>query len=318
MIITTLLLAGCSLFSTPAPDDEEGDDTAETGETGEDTEEEVEVLWAKYKVDTTASLQGVYSSGAGVYVAGSRGQAWVGSATSEWATVALPSDFGGVDVNGLWGKGSEATLELAIAGDDGWVGVYTAGSWLTWNVGVADNLAIHGTSTSNLYVVGENGILHFDGVSWTQQYVGTVDINAVWAYDGGAFAAGNEGLVLRTAGDGTWTPSDTGKFTNFYAVSGSGASNVWVVGDQGATVLWNGTNWASKETELTDTLNGIFVPSADAAVAVGNNGATIKWNGEAWNTLANETHQNLYAVHGVSGTNAWAVGNGGMAMQYKE
>jgi len=311
-MLNLLFVLACGLpVTTPT----ETGDTADSAP-AEDTAPEV-INWTKYKVDTAATLRGVYSSGAGVYLVGSRGQAWVGSATSAWAAYSLPAELAGADVNGLWGNGSGDSLQLAVAADDGLVAVLSGGVWTVSSLGAGSNHAIDGTAITNLYVVGENGIHHFDGVAWALEVEPTITMNAVWAYDAGAFAAGNEGTVLRRTDSTSWPEVETNKAANLYGIAGMSASDVWVSGDQGVVLHYNGSGWTQTETGSTETLNGLYMPAADTIIAVGNDGATLKYTG-TWATLANETNQNLYAVHGVSGTNAWAVGNGGLAMQYKE
>ncbi|MDP2313168.1 MAG: hypothetical protein Q8P41_09710 [Pseudomonadota bacterium] len=314
-MLTLLLLACTGPATTDAPDTG-ATDSADTSDTV-DTEPEV-ILWAKYKVDTSSTLRGVYSSGQGVYLVGSRGQAWVGSATDAWAAYALPAELVGVDINGLWGNGAAETLQLAVAADNGLVGVLSGGLWTVYTLGAGANLSVDGTSLANLFVVGDNGIQHFDGVAWTVENLPPVTMNGVWAYEGGAFAAGNEGVVMKRADGGTWAESETNKVANFYGISGAGGSDVWVAGDQGVILHWNGTSWTQVESGTTETLNALYVGATDSILAVGNDGVTLKYSGAGWKELANETNQNLYAVHGVSAANAWAVGNGGLAMQYKE
>jgi hypothetical protein len=316
-MLSLLLASAC--FTTNVPDTSLGD-SGDTGpvDSGETGDEAPAIVWSKYKIDTTASLRGVYSSGAGVYVVGTRGRAWVGSATEPWAVLALPTELTGVDLNAVWGAGNGDSLQLAIAADDGLVAMLNAGVWTVTQVTTGDLLGIDGTSAANLYAVGDDGIFHYDGSTWSSEYTAIASINGVFAFDGGAFAVGDEGTVLRKSGESAWTASDTGRAGNMYGVHGSDGSNVWVVGDQGAILHWDGSGWTPITSSLDETLNAVFVAGADAAIVVGDNGAAARWNGSAMSAMGTDTHQNLYAVHGVSGTNAWTVGNGGLAMQFKE
>jgi photosystem II stability/assembly factor-like uncharacterized protein len=50
---------------------------------------------------------------------------------------------------------------------------------------------------------------------------------------------------------------------------------------------------------------------------VGNNGTALYFDGTVWKDLPTGVVNNLYAVHGSSPTNVWAVGNRGAAIQYK-
>jgi hypothetical protein len=306
------------LLACTAPSTSDAEDTGDTGAGTADTVVAEVSLWTKYKVDSASTLRGVYASDTSVYVVGSRGQAWVGSATEAWAPYTLPVELTGVDINALWGSGSGDTLQLAVAADHGLVGTLNAGVWTVATLGTGANLALDGTALTNLFVAGDNGIQRFDGTRWTLESETAVTMNAVYVYDGGAFAAGNEGFVTQRAGDGTWAESETNKAANFFGLNGVGAYDVWVAGDQGVVLHWDGTTWAQVASGTTETLNAIYTAPAGRMVAVGNDGVTLAYDGTSWSPLYNETNQNLYAVHGVSGANVWTVGNGGLTMQYLE
>jgi hypothetical protein len=310
-----LLLVACTGATPETLDSADSGDTTATTDTSPDTTEPATV-WSKHKVDTSATIRGVYSSGSGVYLIGTRGQAWTGSASVDWTPLSLPSELGGVDLNSLWGAGAEDTLGMAVAADDGLVAIYSAGAWTTASLGTEDNTGVSGTSLTDLYVVGDNGIQHFDGTAWTVESTPPIAVNAIWASASVAYAVGAEGTVLKRSA-GLWSAVDTGKVANFYAVAGTSSEDVWVVGDQGVAVHWDGSSWTQVETGTTETLNAVFAPDSNAVLAVGNGGTAIKWDGDAWTPLPTGSYQNLYAVHGISGSNAWAAGNGGLAIQYK-
>lgn len=311
-----LALTAC-LIETPTIDSALDSGVPDTSaDTAPIDDTDAEVYWIKYKVDSAATVRGVYSSGAGVYLVATTGLAWVGSATDAWVPLDLPPELAGMDLNGLWAAGAEDTLELAIAADNGFVAIYSLGAWTVHNLGARDNVAIAGTSVTNLYVGGENGIHRWDGAAWAKET--SNEPNAMWAWDGGAVAVGNEGNVMFRDGTGVWTVSATGKSANLRGVDGSSATNIWAVGDISVLLHWDGTAWESESSDSVATLNAVFVPDAESAIAVGNAGTALKFNGKKWNILATDTNQNMYAVHGVSGSNAWGTGDAGLAMQYKE
>ena len=315
-MITTLLL-GCNLFNSTTDTGVKTTDTVADSTPTTETGFSDPIYFTKYKVEVASTLRGVYSSGNGVYIVGTRGQAWVGSATDPWAVVALPLEVAGADAYSLWGNGVDATLELAVAMEDGWVATYTGGVWTATSLGAGDNRGVGGTTLTNLFAVGENGIQHWDGTAWTLEAEPTVDMNAVYAYDGGALACGAEGNILKRGESGVWEATVTNKVANFYGVDGTGATDIWAVGDQGIILHWDGASWRQTTTDSYETLRAVYAFAPDAALAVGNNGAALSWDGTEWTVLNSDTHQNLYAVHGVSGVNAWVVGDGGLASQYK-
>lgn len=306
----SLLLVACTSPDTDATDTGALADTDTV-----DTVDEVSA-WTKYKVDSASTLRGLHVSTGGVYVVGSRGQAWFGSATEPWTAFPLPTELAGVDLNGVWGSGSGETLQMAIAADDGLVATLTSGNWTVWTLGTGANLAVDGTTFANLFVAGDNGLQRFDGSRWIVESEPPVAMNAVFAHADGVFAAGNEGVVMARDAAGAWTELLTNRAANFFAINGVGTSDLWVAGDQGVLLHWTGTAWTQVDSGTTDTLNALFVGSTASIVAVGNDGATVKFDGESWSPLVNETNQNLYAVNGMTSASAWAVGNGGLAMLY--
>ena len=309
-----LLLLGCA--GAPATDPGPSSDDTDAVDSAGDTAP-ADGGWSAYGLETASSLRGVYSSGQGVYVVATRGQAWVGSATQPWTAVELPAELQGVDVNALWGNGAVETLELAVAADDGRLGVYTGGVWAVYTTGTGDNLGIDGTSSSDLYIVGEDGAFRFDGQGVLFEASSEVPLNAVYAWTGGAMACGDEGAVL-LRGSSSWSALPTGVTAGLHAIGGSAASDIWVVGDRGTILRWQGSAWTVTDSPVTDTLHAVYVAPTGEAFAVGDGGVAVQWRGAGWKEVATGVAENLYAVHGVSGTNAWAVGDDGLAIQFKE
>ncbi|MSQ01431.1 MAG: hypothetical protein EXR71_06005 [Myxococcales bacterium] len=316
--MSILFFAAIACFPTATSTDtdtgESAEDTSERSETGHTGEGGFAGTFDKYKTDSTASLRSVYSSGAGVYMVGTRGTAWVGTAES-FAAYALPAELSGVDVNDIWGSGKEESLNLAVAADQGLVAFYVPGTWSVYNLGPRDNTAIAGNSLTNVYVVGDNGVHHFDGGIWSTLAVPGVALFDVCAHSTGAFVVGAEGLVLSCTSVGC-TELDSGRSANLRGVACASSEDAWVVGDQGQTLHYTGSKFVSIGSDTSATLNAVFM-DGDEAVAVGNTGTAILYNGDDWRPLNTDTEQNLLGAHGVSAKNVWAVGDGGVALQYK-
>lgn len=315
-MILLALATGC--FPTATATDTSGTDSGDSAEvthTGETGGGGFVGTFDKYKTDSTASLRSVYSSGAGVYLVGSRGTAWVGNATDGFSGFSLPAEFTGVDVADVWGAGKEDSLQLLIAGDQGLVAAYSASSWQVYPTGARDHRAVAATSLTDVYVVGDNGVQHFDGSMWSTLYTADRALNDVCSFSGGAFVAGDEGLVLQCTSSGC-TELDAGRSANFMGISCEADDEMFVVGAQGQAMYYNGSKFTSKSTDVDSTLNAVFMEDGEA-VAVGNTGVGLRYDGDEWAPLNVDTEQNLFGVHGVSASNAWAVGDGGVALQYK-
>ncbi len=313
-----LFFAALACFPTATPTDtdtgDSAEDTSEGSETGHTGEAPFAGTFDKYKTDSTASLRSVYSSGAGVYIVGTRGTGWVGTAES-FAAYSLPPELANVDISDVWGSGKEDSLNLAVVADQGMVAFFASGTWSVYNIGPRDNVAIAGDSLTNIYAVGDNGVFHFDGGIWSMLATPGVALLDVCAYSSGAFVVGAEGLVLSCTSSGC-TELDSGRSANLRGVACASSEDAWVVGDQGQTLHYNGSKFESVGSDTSATLNAVFM-DGDEAIAVGNTGTALLYDGDDWLPMNTDTEQNLYGVHGVSSKNVWAVGDGGVALQYK-
>jgi hypothetical protein len=316
-------LAACSGASDDGTDsgaDTASDDTNTDTDTDGDSADsaEPEPVWTSYRIETASTLQGVYSSGQGVYIVGSDGHAWVGSATQPWA--GIDPDVGGETMSDLWGSGAGDTLYMVATAATGLVATWSGGGWSTADIGTANLEGIGGSSTDTLFAASFGGIYRWDGATWTfERLPGNEHITDIHAVGGDAFGVGEDGAIVRRSGtEGVWSSMDSGVRTSLNAVAGAALDDVWAVGEEGVALHFDGNAWTAFDTGVTATLWAVFAPASNAVIMVGNNGTAIRWNGTAFEPLPTGVDNNLYAVHGVSGSNAWAVGNRGAAIQFKE
>lgn len=75
--------------------------------------------------------------------------------------------------------------------------------------------------------------------------------------------------------------------------------------------IWGYGTATLGETATTNGLNGVFGSAANNVFIVGNAGTLLRWNGSALlpQNLGGSAG-NLYAVWAADATNAWAVGDG--------
>lgn len=149
-------------------------------------------------------------------------------------------------------------------GEDGLILRRTAsGAWSEMESPVAFTLnAVHGNRASNIWAVGEDGvIISFDGSDWTRESptyangeaMAEYTLNDVYvADDGNVFIAGNRGTVLAWI-DGEWEDLTSGTPRHYQAIGAAdGASDVvWVAGGKGSVKYW--TNDSGSEETDSDT-----------------------------------------------------------------
>jgi hypothetical protein len=322
MKLPTLLLLLPALACTPKAagiDTAEGEDTSsDDTSTTDSADPEVAPVWREFRLGTSATLQGVYASGQGVYVVGTDGHAFVGSANDPWVPMDPP--VGGVNLTDLWGQGADDALVLQVPGAEGLISTYTPSGWAVEDLGTANHEAIGGSGPGALFAVGFGGVFYNGSGEWTFETLpGNVRLNDIYAVGGSAIAVGEAGVILRRdETTGTWVAMESPTLSDLNAVAGSSPSDVWAVGADGVALRFDGTVWSQVDTGVSVALWALFAPTSDAVFAAGNNGVALRWNGEIWESLPTGVANNLYALHGVSAANVWAVGNRGTALQYKQ
>jgi hypothetical protein len=79
------------------------------------------------------------------------------------------------------------------------------------------------------------------------------------------------------------------------SVWGSGANDVWAVGQHGAVLHFNGTAWSLEQLDA-DNLADIWGTAANDVYTCGDKGALFHYNGSSWRKLTSGTTENLRAV----------------------
>lgn len=132
--------------------------------------------WSVQTTPTTDNLFGVggRSSQTNVFVVGANRTLLRNPNSSTWTAVgSLPSNVQtDTQLNAIW-EDPLASGTIFVVGDAGTImkGTSNGTVWEKQESGTSkDLLAVHGTSSTNVIAVGEDGIiLAFDGVSWSQQ-----------------------------------------------------------------------------------------------------------------------------------------------------
>lgn len=282
---TTETTAATTGDATSDATDTDATDTDETETTAG------EVGWhATLKLDATqGALLSVWGPARDdVYAVG--GQDMVGEAPSRgiafhhdgvaWSEVSLPQDtprlnwVHGVD-GALWVVGQRGT---ALTRDgDGWIATETGTEQPLWGIWCA--------AADQLWAVGGDGVggaptlLRYDGVAWS-----TVAVPP---------------LSVESAG--------------LFKVWGVGQAAI-VVGDLGATLIYDGASWRAEETGSLADLISVWGVASDDALAVGgrSNARLARWDGDAWSGVTLAEEPGLSGVWVDPGGEATVVGDQGL------
>ena len=135
-------------------------------------------------------------------------------------------------------------------------------SWTPWFDGVS------GSSASDVYAVGSQSVLHYDGRRWIA-LPGTAGgfLNNVWTTSKGnvyaAWSSGDGGLtgqVLRFDGHHWGTAASAP--AALQAVWGSSESDVYAVGRQGTILHYDGSSWSDMSTGRYEWLGSVWGSSS--------------------------------------------------------
>ncbi len=235
------------------------------------------------------------------------GTAWSSSALPEQpcaSTIDATVTKRAVNLFGVWGSSPN---DVWTVGDCGAVLHFDGTAWLRHDVTInAQPLAeplvgIWGSSASNVWAVGWNQtIVRFDGTKWAPSVwdhssdplaaeildacqpsdtsLPRLPIHLYRVFgtsDNDVFAVGSCGAILRwDPVKGTWSGQQ--RKTKLSKANLNGAfgigRNLWVVGDSGTLLKWNGSAWASLSSGTAVDLNGAWASNTATLWVVGMDG----------------------------------------------
>ena len=240
------------------------------------------------------------------YLTDHAGQGDAGSvdAAGDGASSGTPGDSGASEV------GAESVADDV---DAGWSPVVDA------STGFADLGAVWGSAAQDVWAVGYNMIVHWDGSRWSISPANVGPLSGVWGSSrADVWAVGQGGAIHHY--DGTaWLPYDAGTNAVLNAVWGSGSDDVWAAGEQdggGSILHWDGGGWALSATvdAGVDSVWG----SSGLVWAVGRAGHIWELEGGSWAPQDDQAsgREDLTGIWGSGPTAVWAVSGNGPAAFY--
>jgi len=185
---------------------------------------------------------------------------------------------------------------------------------------------VFGFEGGPIYMGGEGGvILRYEDGSFTETTTpgtGTVfgiwgsSPTDLWAVGGGSDAMG--GFAWRLDGGDEWVaeptvPADVPTRAAIWKVFGRSADDAWLVGSNGVSLYWDGSELSEGETGVGSSLFTVHA-NGSRYVAVGGlaTGIIVENDDGTWHTVAlEEVVPSLSGVVLGEGETAWAVGNYG-------
>ena len=251
-------------------------------------------------------------NGGTIFQLGHTGTTYAWAAATQSATTANLNA-----VTGIWNTATPIVIHGWAVGDNGTILMNTDGNWsadaspVSVNLrGIGRRISSYAGPVYDLFVVGDGGTIlqkmqaSDPTATWTQQTSNTTaNLNAVYVLvfstttNTIAFAAGDNGTIVRTGDNGTtWTVANSGttaKLNGIYAVTGSDA---WAVGNGGVIVhSENGTDFTTQNSGTTANLKGVWFKDNQTGWASGDGGVLLRTRngGDTWEAITSGTTQNL-------------------------
>jgi len=165
--------------------------------------------------------------------------------------------------------------------------------------------------TDSIWSVGNDATaLYYDGQTWQKHETPTDQtLWGVWGADpddmwtvGGKGQEEGQATILRNQGSG-WEQVEIpeiqkDKVYAFFKVWGTSADNVYIVGQRGVMLHWNGSELAEVETGTDEDLISLWGTGPDRIAAVGGrtNGVVARYDGTSWTTTALDLAPGLNGV----------------------
>jgi len=220
-------------------------------------------------------------------------------------------------VRAVWGA---SPRDVFVAHRDGRVERWDGASWTESRpAGGYGRMWLAGTGASDLFLVSDRFVAHFDGAAWTDlpnpdPVGGFVD----------PVALGGGRLVARDPAhyeyrvyvwDGTaWTTEPGLRHHRHFGAAPDGTR--FAVRARNEMHRWDGSRWVEARHDDMRYLEDIAVRSADDAIAVGPEGQRWRWDGARWRDGRRGGSAHLRAVWGTGRDDVFAVGDDGTVLHF--
>ena len=206
-------------------------------------------------------------------------------------------------------------------GDQGTILSYapTTATWTKVSSPTTNNLfAVDGVSSSvlslyYLWPVGDSVVLANAGAPnlFQTQWSGGPAFRSVWFYaSNAAFAVGVGGVIAGFDGN-NWTTYTSPVTEQLNGVWMASSSEAYAVGQSGSVLQYDGSDW-SKWTYFTNDLHAITGLSSNDIWIGGGRGLIYHYDGSIFTTYqVLSTTSTVFSIWGRGSSNVWAVGDGG-------
>jgi len=161
-----------------------------------------------------------------------------------------------------------------------------------------------------------DGFCSTDNWCWSNPAPQGYFLDGVWGFDSrNVWMVGNLGTIMKWDGI-SWQRQESNTTQTLSAVWGSSPTDVWAVGTAGTILRWNGAAWSAIPSATSAYLSGVWGSNPDNVWIVGNDGSILYWNGSSFTRSVPAPKKLLTRVWGLDASNVWAVGLEGTILKF--
>lgn len=172
----------------------------------------------------------------------------------------------------------------------------------------------HDRRDNTIFACGEEGTLvRYAGDGWERlPSAGDIGFHCLCdAPDGGLFAAGQLGEIHHFDGSAWRKHFDLHVDVTILSLWSDGNGHIFAAGDEGLLLAWDGETWQRMTSGTKSALYNLWGPDSEHLLAVGDFGLILRWNGKRWDEFHAGTENFLFDVWGDRLDNIFIVGLSG-------
>lgn len=144
-----------------------------------------------------------------------------------------------------------------------------------------------------------------DGWCWSNPSPIGSDFSAVWVTaENDVWVAGERGAIIHFDGN-EWSQTTQATSYYFFALWASGPSDVWAVGSPGAILHYDGNVWRDYSVPALQVLSAVWGSAPNDVWAAGLSGALYHFDGLAWSPVDLGTTDDFRSLWGAARDDIW-------------
>jgi hypothetical protein len=222
-----------------------------------------------------------------------------------------------LDFTRVWCVGENELWALGRDGIDNYTAYYDGATWSThWLSSLEVPTDIWGADQHTVFVCADYGTVF--GPAGPYSVIQPYQhLRGVWGIDGQhVWVVGENGTIVFFDGL-DWTPMTSGTTVHLNAIDGSASSNILVVGDGGTMLRFDGGTWSPIDTGIDEDITMVSVRSSINMWAATAEGTVLRYDGDGWTTYDTGLPNIRHtAITAAAGSGVWIVGDRDFVLRF--